>query len=323
MIPLDPGALVVVALGGNAMQSPEGDDFVESDFERTTETARHLAALVASGLRIVVTHGNGPQVGNHLLRSELGRLHGDLPALPLDVCVADTEGGMGYMLQQCLGNALLELGLPGVAVAVVTQTLVDANDPAFDAPSKPVGELIAADRVDEMRAQGWLLAEDRRRHGFRRVVASPDPREIVEAAAIEAMVADGIIVIAGGGGGVPVVHTEDGGLQGIAAVVDKDLASSLLAIDLRADLLLILTDVDQVATGYGTPDESAVETFEIADARQGLEAGEFPPGSMGPKVEAACRFAESRGREAVITSIALAEAAVAGSAGTRVVPPTT
>lgn len=302
------------------MQTPEGDDSVESDFEHTTETARHLAALVAKGHRIVVTHGNGPQVGNHLLRSELGRRYGELPELPLDVCVADTEGGMGYMLQQCLGNALLELELPGVVVSVVTQTLVEADDPAFEAPSKPVGELIDADRVEEMRSHGWVLAEDRGRNGFRRVVASPDPREIVEAAAIEAMVADGIIVIAAGGGGVPVVHTEDGGLRGIAAVVDKDLASALLAIDLRADLLLILTDVDQVATGYGTPNETAVGSFAVTEAKAALAAGEFPPGSMGPKIEAACRFAEERGSDAVITSILLAEAAVAGDAGTRVVP---
>jgi len=319
---LEPGALVVVALGGNAMQAPEGDDSVEGDFERTAETARHLAALVASGHRIVVTHGNGPQVGNHLLRSELGRRHGDLPELPLDVCVADTEGGMGYMLQQSVGNALLELDLPGVVVSLVTQTLVDAEDPAFAAPSKPVGELIRPERADELRSQGWVLAEDRHRRGFRRVVASPDPREIVEAAAIEALVEDGVLVIAGGGGGVPVVHTEAGGLQGVAAVVDKDLASALLAIDLQAELLLILTDVDRVSLGYDTDDATPIGSFDVAEARTALDAGEFPPGSMGPKVEAACRFVEARRRDAVIASIRLAEAAVAGEAGTRVVPST-
>lgn len=319
---LDPGALVVVALGGNAIQAPEGDDSVEADFERTAETARHLAALVASGHRIVITHGNGPQVGNHLLRSELGRLHGDLPGLPLDVCVADTEGGMGYMLQQCVGNALLELGLPGVVASVVTQTLVDGDDPAFDSPSKPVGELIPTERADEMRARGWVLVEDRRRRGFRRLVASPDPREIVEAAAIETLVRDGVLVIAGGGGGVPVVHTEIGGLRGVAAVVDKDLATALLAIDLRADLLLILTDVDRVSLNYDTEDETPVDSFEVSHARGSLRSGQFPPGSMGPKIEAACRFVEARGRDAVITSIPLAEDAVAGLAGTRVVRPT-
>ena len=320
---LEPGALVVVALGGNAIQAPEGDDSVSSDFERTKETARHLGALVAGGHRVVVTHGNGPQVGNHLLRSELGRVHGELPELPLDVCVADTEGGMGYMLQQCLGNELLDLGLPAVVVSLVTQTLVDADDIAFANPSKPVGELIDPERADDLRQQGWVLAEDRRRHAWRRVVASPDPLEIVEAAAIKTLVEEGTLVIAAGGGGVPVIHTEEGGLMGVAAVVDKDLVSSLLAIDLRAELLLILTDVERVSIGYDTPDEQGIDAIDITDARAALSAGEFPAGSMGPKVEAACRFAETTGRAAVITSIAQAEAAVAGTAGTRVVPSTT
>ena len=266
-----------------------------------------------------MTHGNGPQVGNHLLRSELGRRHGDLPELPLDVCVADTEGGMGYMLQQCLGNALLKAGLPGVVVSVVTQTLVEVDDPAFLKPSKPVGELIAPERADELRAQGWVLAEDRHRHAFRRVVASPDPKEIVEAGAIETLVREGVLVIAAGGGGIPVVHPDEGGLQGVPAVVDKDLASSLLAADLRADLLLLLTDVERVVRGYDTPDETPIDVMDVATARGDLEAGEFPAGSMGPKVEAACRFAQARHRDAVITSIPLAESAVAGEAGTRVV----
>lgn len=317
---LEPGALIVVALGGNAMQAPDGDDSVEGDFSRTAATARHLAALVARGYRLVVTHGNGPQVGNHLLRSELGRVHGDLPELPLDVCVADTEGGMGYMLQQCLGNALLEADLPGVAVSVVTQTLVEVDDPAFGTPSKPVGELLDSARAEDARAQGWDLLEDHHRHGFRRVVASPDPKEIVEAGAIAALVEDGVIVIAAGGGGIPVIHPEQGGLTGVAAVVDKDLASALLATDLRADLLLILTDVDHVMRGYDSEDEAPIDTMDVVAARADLARGEFPPGSMGPKVEAACRFAETCGRAAVITSIALAEDAVDGEAGTQVVP---
>ncbi len=309
---------MVVALGGNAIQAPDDDDSVEGDFERTAASARHIVALVARGYRVVVTHGNGPQVGNHLFRSELGRIYGNLPALPLDVCVADTEGGMGYMLQQCLGNALLEAGLPGVVVSLVTQTLVEADDPAFQNPSKPVGETISVERADELRARGWELVEDRHRHGFRRVVASPDPKEIVEAGAIATLVGDGVLVVAAGGGGIPVVHRDEGGLQGVAAVVDKDLASALLAVDLRADLLLILTDVDRVERGYDTPDSSPIDSLDVATARELLDAGEFAPGSMGPKVEAACRFASERGRDAVITSIALAEAAVAGTAGTRI-----
>ena len=288
------------------------------DFQRTLETAGHLAAMVGNGYRLVITHGNGPQVGNHLLRSELGRRHGDLPDLPLDVCVADTEGGMGYMLQQCIGNALLEAELPGVVVSLVTQTLVEVDDPAFDSPSKPIGELISRERANEMRSQGWVLAEDRHRNAFRRVVASPDPKEIVEAGAIQTLVREGVLVIAAGGGGIPVVHPDEGGLRGVPAVVDKDLVSSLLASDLRADMLLILTDVERVLRGYDTPEETPIDRMDVVTARADLAAGEFPPGSMGPKVEAACRFVESRGRDAVITSIPLAERAVAGSAGTRI-----
>ncbi len=320
MTPLEHGGLIVVALGGNAIQAPDGDDSVASDFERTAATARHVVALVARGYRVVVTHGNGPQVGNHLLRSELGVRYGELPDLPLEVCVADTEGGMGYMLQQCLGNALLERGLPGVVVSLVTQTLVAADDPAFAAPSKPVGEIIPFERADELRAQGWVLAEDRHRNGLRRVVASPDPEEIIEAGAIAALVEQGILVVAAGGGGIPVIHRADGGLTGVAAVVDKDLASALLAIDLRAELLLILTDVERVERGFDSPEASPIYVLDVAEARRLMDAGEFGPGSMRPKVDAACRFARAREKPSVITSIARAEAALDGTAGTRVVP---
>jgi carbamate kinase len=312
--------LIVVALGGNAMQDPEGEDTVEADFRRTAETADRLVALIVGGYRVVVTHGNGPQVGNHLLRSELANRHGDLPLLPLDVCVADTQGGMGYVLQQSLVNALGERGIPGVVAAVVTQVLVDDDDPAFENPSKPVGEMISPDRADALRAQGWSLVEDTHRRGFRRVVPSPDPKEIVEAQAIRAMVEDGTVVIAGGGGGIPVAQAPGGSLRGVPAVVDKDLAAALLAIDLGARSLLILTDVDSVRLGYDTPEERAVDRMTVPEARSYLHAGEFPSGSMGPKVEAVCRFVEATGNRASITSIALAEKGLRGEAGTHVVP---
>jgi carbamate kinase len=236
------------------------------------------------------------------------------------MCVADTQGGMGYMIQQCLTNALHELNLAGVVVSVVTQALVDRSDPAFDKPSKPVGEVIPAERAEVLRDQGWQLAEDAHRHGFRRVVASPDPIEIVEADAIRAMVADGVLVVAGGGGGVPVVAGEDGSLTGVAAVVDKDFATALLASDLRADGLLVLTNVEGVSLDYDKPQQRLKRSLTVAEARRYLADGQFPPGSMGPKVEAACRFVEDRGRPAVITSIALAEEAVNAGAGTRVIP---
>ena len=312
--------LLVVALGGNALQEPDGDDSVESDFARTKETAGKLASLAAAGWRLVITHGNGPQVGNHLLRSELGHVHGELPLLPLDMCVADTQGGMGYMIQQCLTNALHELDLAAVVVSVVTQALVDRDDPAFENPSKPVGEVIPAERAEILRAQGWHLQEDSHRHGFRRVVASPEPTEIVEASAIRAMVQDGVLVVAGGGGGVPVVADGNGGLSGIAAVVDKDFAAALLAIDLRADGLLVLTNVEGVSLDYDTPRERLKRSLTVAEARNYLADGQFPPGSMGPKVEAVCRFVEASGNVGVITSIDRADGALDRSAGTRITP---
>jgi carbamate kinase len=312
--------LVVVALGGNAIQRPEGDDSVVTDFRTTSRTAGHLVRLASAGWRLVVTHGNGPQVGNHLLRSELGHIHGDLPLLPLEVCVADTQGGMGYMLQQCVSNAFHDAGMPAVVVSIVTQVLVDADDPAFENPSKPVGEIIKGDRVDLLRAQGWALAEDRKRGGWRRVVPSPDPKEIVEGGAIRTLVDDGAIVVASGGGGVPVAQDSSGDLRGVPAVVDKDLASALLAADLDADALLILTDVERVSLGFGSRIERPVEEMSVDQARAHLAAGEFPPGSMGPKVEALCRFAAATGRAGVVTSIERALDGLEGRSGTMIAP---
>ena len=312
--------LMVVALGGNAIQRND-DDSVRSDFAHTSETSAQLASLLeTSGNRLVVTHGNGPQVGNHLLRSELGHTHGDLPLLPLDVCVADTQGGMGYMLQQTLTNAFSKRHLPAVVASVVTQVVVDREDPAFENPTKPVGEVIEDARADELRERGWSLARSKRNDGWRRVVASPDPREIVEAEAIRALVDAGVVVVATGGGGVPVVVDEDGSLTGVSAVVDKDLASALLAEDLRAQALVLLTDVDRVYTSYGTPNEKALERLTVAEARKLLTDGEFPAGSMGPKVEALCRFVEATGGLGVITSIDLCDQALSSEVGTRVVP---
>ncbi|HEX2195760.1 MAG TPA: carbamate kinase [Actinomycetota bacterium] len=321
MTPEKPPRVLVVALGGNALQRPEDDDSVAGDFTRTRETARHLRPLVASGeWRVVVTHGNGPQVGNHLLRSELGHAHGDTPLLPLDVCVADTQGGMGYMIQQSLANELGGAGVPAVVASLVTQVLVDASDPAFERPSKPVGEMVPAESVAQLQARGWTLVEDRRRGAWRRVVASPEPVEIVEAEAVRSLVDAGATVVAGGGGGVPVVQREDGSLEGVPAVVDKDLASALLAADLRAAGLVILTDVERVCLGFGTPGERPIDRMDVRAARRYLDEGEFPPGSMGPKVEAVCRFVESSGGTGVITSIERCEDGVYGRGGTLIVP---
>jgi carbamate kinase len=313
--------LLVVALGGNAIQAPGGDDSVEGDFARSMATSKRLVALATSGpWRLVVTHGNGPQVGNHLLRSEMGFQHAGLPLLPLDVCVADTQGGMGYMLQQCLSDAFHSAGLPAVVVSVVTQTVVDQDDPGFASPSKPVGEMIPEEKLEEAKERGWTLAEDRHRHGWRRLVASPDPKEIVEAGAIKALVEDGVIVVGAGGGGIPVFQDVDGTLTGCSAVVDKDLATAMLAADVGADALLILTDIDVVMYDFDGPGERPLPEMTVSQAR-GLSAeGQFPPGSMGPKVEALCRFVEATGGRGAITSIDRCEDALRGDAGTIVVP---
>ena len=300
------------------MQDPRGDDSVASDLERTARTAEHLVAVARSGWRLVITHGNGPQVGNHLYRSELAAEQAGLPSLPLEVCVADTQGGMGYVLQQTLANAFHAADIPAVVATVVTQVLVDEDDPAFKNPSKLIGEMIPTERVAALTERGWKLVEDTRRGGWRRVVASPDPKEIVEAGAIRALVDNNVVVVAAGGGGVPVRVGPRGALEGVAAVIDKDLATSLLATDLGADGFLILTDVEAVIDGYGTDRERPIATIAVADARARLEAGEFPTGSMAPKVESLCRFVDATGNLAVVTSIERAHQALQGSAGTRV-----
>jgi carbamate kinase len=309
--------LLVIALGGNALQDPRGDDSVESDFTRTELTAERMVGLAADrGWRLVITHGNGPQVGNHLLRSELAVVAGHLPPLPLEVCVADTQGGLGYMLQQCMTNAFQAAGLPAVVVSLITQVIVDETDPAFQNPSKPIGEMIREDRVVDLRAQGWDLVEDKARGGWRRIVPSPEPMEIVEAGAIRALLDEGVVVVAAGGGGVPVIQADDDSLRGVAAVVDKDLASALLAADLGAQGLLIVTDVERAALSYGTAEEKPLESMTVKDARAYLDAGEFGRGSMAPKVEACCRFVEAGGDFGIITSIEQSDAALAGDAGT-------
>jgi carbamate kinase len=311
--------VVVVALGGNALQSPAGDDSVRADFEQTKLTSRHLVRLALSGgYRMVVTHGNGPQVGNVLLRSEASHDHAETPLLPLEVCVADTQGGMGYMLQQGLANAFQETGVPALVSTVVTQVVVDADDPEFERPSKPIGTIIPEARREDFEGRGWALVEDRHRGGWRRVVPSPDPKEIVEAGAIKAMVDEGVLVIAAGGGGVPVV-SDRARLRGVPAVVDKDLASSLLAIDLKADALVILTDVDHVYLDFESDSPKALGETTVDEARRLINDGQFPRGTMGPKVEAVCRFVEATGRPGIITSIERADDALTGRVGTRIV----
>ena len=306
---------VVVALGGNAISPPGSRSPIPAQYERTLETAHHLVHLAARPL--VVTHGNGPQVGNVLLRSDLAAHL--LPRLPLDTCVADTQGGMGFMLQQCLDNAFRRAGVRRPTVTVVTRTVVAFDDPAFRRPSKPIGNFYdEAEARRRMAADGWAMEEDAGR-GWRRVVPSPEPREIVEERAIRALLESGATVIAAGGGGVPVVRQADGSLVGVEAVIDKDLASALLAGNLGAEVLLILTGVEHVALDFGRPTRRDLHEVTAAELAGHADAGQFAAGSMLPKVRAAIRFLELGGRRAVITTAELSEKALAGEIGTQVV----
>jgi carbamate kinase len=307
---------VVVALGGNAISPPGSRSPIPAQYERTMETAEHLVHLTERPM--VVTHGNGPQVGNVLLRSDLAAHL--LPRLPLDTCVADTQGGMGFMLQQCLDNAFCQAGVRRQTVTVVTRTVVDFDDPAFGQPSKPIGNFYEeAEARRRMAADGWVVKEDAGR-GWRRVVPSPEPKEIVEERAIRALLEGGAIVIAAGGGGVPVVRQADGSLVGVEAVIDKDLASALLAANLGAEVLLILTGVEHVALDFGRPTQRHLHEVRAAELAGHADAGQFAPGSMLPKVKAALRFLERGGGRAVITTPELSEKALAGEIGTQVTP---
>jgi carbamate kinase len=307
---------VVVALGGNAISPPGSRSPIPEQYERTLQTAHHLVHLTERPL--LVTHGNGPQVGNALLRSDMAAHL--LPRLPLDTCVADIQGGMGFMLQQCLDNAFCQAGLRRSTVTLVTRTVVDFDDAAFRRPSKPIGSFYEeAEARRRMAADGWAMQEDAGR-GWRRVVPSPEPREIVEERAIRTLLDAGAIVVAAGGGGVPVVRQADGSLVGVEAVVDKDLASALLAANLGADVLLILTGVEHVAVDFGRPGQRDLHELRAAELAGHARAGQFAPGSMLPKVQAALRFLEAGGGRAVITTPELSEKALAGEIGTQVTP---
>jgi carbamate kinase len=308
---------VVVAIGGNSLISDPKRQTLQDQFQAARETDHHLGALVAQGLDLTVVHGNGPQVGFILLRSELSRHQ--LHEVPLDVCVADTQGAIGYTLQQTLLDDLRRRGLERGVVSVVTQVEVDPADPAFAAPSKPIGSFMTADEAARRREEeGWDVVEDANR-GWRRVVASPRPRRILEIDAIRHLVDGGFVVIAVGGGGIPVVVDGDGALRGVAAVIDKDHAAAMLAGELGARRMIISTAVDRVALHFGTEWQRPVDHLTVTQARAYLAEGtHFAPGSMAPKIEAVVDFLEAGGEEAIITTPQLLEAAVAGEAGTRI-----
>jgi carbamate kinase len=306
-------SLIVAAIGGNALKSDDGVGAPNEWFDALARTLPPLLDLMADGHQLVLTHGNGPQVGEEMLRMEISKPI--MPALTLDLCVAETEGSLGYAIQQVLGNLLRQRGEPPRVAAVVTQVVVDASDPAFSHPTKPIGSFYTKAQAQRLaRDHGWNVVEDAGR-GWRRVVPSPRPVRVTEAPIIRALVASGMIPIAAGGGGIPVVETADG-IRGVEAVIEKDLATSVLARDLGAGRVFFLTGVDRVALGWGTPDQRFVDRLSVDDARRLLAAGEFPPGSMGPKVQAAMEFVAQGGETAVITSLDRLAEAAAGRAGT-------
>ncbi len=308
----------VVALGGNAISRPGGDDSVGQDLANLDRSLGHIVDLVESGYQVILTHGNGPQVGNQMIRVELAR--GQAPDLPLDLMVADLQGGLGYMIELVLRNKLRHRGLEVPVCALLTLVEVDPDDPAMAEPTKFVGPAFPAAEVEELiRKRGWRLKEDRGR-GFRRVVASPRPKSIVEVELIASLVDRGALVIVTGGGGIPVARSPEGFLRGVEAVIDKDFASAVLARELAAEELFILTGVERVALGWGTPEQRWLDTITAAEARGHLAAGQFPAGTMGPKIEAACQFVENGGQRALITDIFTIGEALAGQTGTVIVP---
>ncbi len=312
------GRVAVVAIGGNSLIKDKQRRTVPDQYEAARETCVHIAGMIEQGWNVAIGHGNGPQVGFIMRRSELAR-H-ELHEVPLDFCGADTQGAIGYMLQQNLYNEFRRRNIQKQATTVVTQVLVDRNDPAFQNPTKPIGSFM--DEAEAMRraeTEGWDVVEDAGR-GWRRVVASPLPRRVIEQDAVKELLDAGFVVITVGGGGIPVVEDGDGKLAGTAAVIDKDFASSLLAQGIGADLLLISTAVEKVSLNFGQPHQVDLNRMTVAEAKQYMEEGHFAPGSMLPKIQAIVQFLEAGGQEAIITNPENIERALAGKTGTRIVP---
>ncbi|MBN1479200.1 carbamate kinase [candidate division KSB1 bacterium] len=311
------GKIAVVALGGNAItrEFEEGD--IYQQFANTRQSLVGVAELIEFGYRLAITHGNGPQVGNALIRVEATR--DLLPPIPLGVLVADLEGGMGYMIEQSLQNKLHKRGIQRPVVTLLAQVIVDKNDPSILNPSKFVGPFYRKEETASLENNRNYTLKDDSGRGYRRVVPSPLPRAIVEIETIKALVHAGTIVITAGGGGIPVYIEDDGRYEGLDAVVDKDRTSAILAADINADELYILTSVDKVALNYRQPNMTYLDRMSKGDAKTYLEQGHFPPGNMGPKIEAAIHFLEHGGKRAVITSIDKMSNAIRGETGTEIV----
>ena len=310
--------LVVIAIGGNSLIRDPEHMGVLDQYRVAGETTHHIVPIVQKGYRVLVTHGNGPQVGFILLRSELAR--DAIHQVPLANCVADTQGSIGMQIAQCLGNEFLRRGVEQQVAALVTQVLVDEQDPSFGNPSKPIGPFMTEEEAHQHEQQdGWAVGDDAGR-GWRRLVASPKPLDVIELETIRMLLENDVLVIAAGGGGVPVVFKPDGTLRPRPAVIDKDAASCLLACALGASVFIISPDVDKVALHYGTPQQSEIDRMTVAECRRYLEEGHFAPGSMRPKIESALEFLDRGGKEVIITQPHYLSGAIQGIYGTHIVP---
>lgn len=309
----------VVALGGNAISPKTEADTIANQFRRTRDSLGTILHMVHEGYNLAISHGNGPQVGNALLRVELSR--GKAPILPLGICVADTAGGMGYMIEQSLQNQLNQENISRDVVTVICQVIVDQDDPSIQNPSKFIGQFYQENEAKKLAKEaGWIVKEDPIRGGWRRVVASPLPKEIVNHQAISQLVENGAIVIAVGGGGIPVYVDERGFYEGVDAVIDKDRASAILARDINASELFIITDVPEVFIDFRKETQQALHDVTVDDIKKYYDEGQFPAGSMAPKIEAAITFLEGGGDQVVITSIENVREALQGKRGTRITP---
>jgi carbamate kinase len=310
--------LAVVAFGGNALLRSEDHGTQEEQIARAKQAARWLAEIVRQGYKLIVVHGNGPQVGNILVQAEEASTK--IPPQSLDVCVAQTEGSIGFMLQQAIRNRLESIGIGGEVATILTEVEVDVTDPAFKRPTKPIGPFFTRYRAEALeRDLGWTMKEDSGR-GWRHVVPSPRPLRILNIGTVARMLDAAAVVIAAGGGGIPVVKGRDGQWRGIEAVIDKDYSSAQLATDLDADLFVILTGVPKVALDFGKPTQRYIDQLTVAEAERHLAEGQFPAGSMGPKIESALQFVKARGKQVLITDVDVLREALQGNGGTTIVP---
>ena len=310
--------LAVVAVGGNALIKDKNHQTVQDQYQAAADTMVHITTMIEEGWDVVVTHGNGPQVGFILRRSEIAA-H-ELHEIPLDYCGADTQGAIGYMFQQALHNEFHKRGIQKSAATVVTQTIVDSEDPAFTHPTKPIGSFLDESQAKvKIEKDGWTMVEDAG-GGWRRVVPSPIPQTIVEADAIRSLIDQGFVVVAVGGGGIPVMRTPEGNLVGVEAVIDKDFGSAILACMIQADLFLISTAVEKVAINFNKPDQKWLDRITVAEARQYLKEGHFAKGSMLPKIEAILKYMDCGGKTALITDPEHIKDALDGKTGTWILP---